>query len=93
MGYEYDYNYEKEYDIDIIYQRSITRFLDLFMGMNLERDAPHKKAERTSIIGFKYVLPLLLESKLQFNSEKDFEFFSNNDAISSNDLFKIFEAQ
>lgn len=71
---EYDYNYEKEYDVDIIYERSLTRFLELFMGLNLERDNPHKKAENTGVIGFKYVLPMLLESKFQLNSEKDFEF-------------------
>ncbi len=66
---EYQYNYQKKYDFDIIYGRNISRYLDIYGGIRSERDGPNKKEETAGIIGIKYVLPLLIESDL-FLSDK-----------------------
>ncbi len=65
---EFDYNYKKEYDVDLIYERSFTRFLDVYIGANIERAGSDEKQEGTAIIGFHYMLPLLIESDLRLDS-------------------------
>lgn len=65
---EYDFNYKKEYDIDLNYERSITRFLDLYVGTNIEREG-EESSKTTAVAGIKYVLPLLLESNLRYDSK------------------------
>jgi CopA family copper-resistance protein len=53
---EYDSNYKKTYDAEVIYARSITRFLDIYAGGNFEREDKDEKAENTGVIGIRYVL-------------------------------------
>lgn len=66
---EFDYNYEKEYDVDLMYERSFTRFFDVYMGANIERASADEKQEAKAIIGFHYVLPLLIESDVRLDSK------------------------
>lgn len=66
---EYDYNYKKEYDIELMYARSITRFLDVYIGGNFEREDRGEKVDNTAIIGVRYVLPMLIESNIRINSK------------------------
>jgi hypothetical protein len=69
IEFEYDYNYKKEYDAELIYARSITRFFDVYAGGNFEREDKDEKAENTAIVGIRYVLPMLIESNLRINSK------------------------
>ena len=69
IEFEYDYNYKKEYDAELIYASSITRFLDIYAGGNFEREDKDEKAENTAIVGIRYVLPMLIESNLRINSK------------------------
>jgi len=69
---EYDYNYKKEYDLEVLYARRLTRFLDLYIGGNFERENKDEKPENTAIIGVRYVLPMLIESNLRLNSKGKF---------------------
>lgn len=66
---ESDYNYKKEYDVDLLYKRNINRFLDLYIGGNFERDGPDEKAENTAVFGIHYMLPLLIESDWRIDSK------------------------
>ena len=65
---EFDYDYKKRYDIELIYSRNITRFLDIYAGFNFEREDEHESSENTSIFGIHYTLPLLIESNFRINS-------------------------
>tara|TARA_R110002111_G_scaffold31862_1_gene64830 strand:- start:363 stop:2534 length:2172 start_codon:yes stop_codon:yes gene_type:complete len=71
---EYDYNYEKEYDIDLMYERSFTRFFDIYVGTNIERASADEKQEATAIIGLHYMLPLLIESDVRLDSKRKLRF-------------------
>jgi FtsP/CotA-like multicopper oxidase with cupredoxin domain len=53
---EYDSNYKKEYDTEVIYVRSITRFLDVYTGGNFEREGKEEKTKNTAIVGIRYML-------------------------------------
>ena len=65
---KYDHNYDHEYDIDAVYERSITRFFEVFAGGNFERDED-LEIENTAIVGFNYVLPMLIDSSVRIDSE------------------------
>lgn len=69
IGTEYDYNYKKKYETEIIYARNITRYFDIYAGANFERENKSVKAENTLILGVKYVLPFLIKSNLRVNSK------------------------
>lgn len=64
---EFDYDNRDEFEIEAIYERSITRFLDFYVGTELERE--DGETESTAILGFHYVLPLLIELDARINSE------------------------
>ena len=66
---EFDYDYEKSYDIDAIYERRLGRFFGAYVGGNFKRDNENEKPENTAIAGIHYVLPLLIESDLRIDSE------------------------
>ena len=66
---EYDSNYKKEYDTEIIYARSISRFFDVYAGGNFEREDKNEKPEHTAIVGIRYVLPMLIESNSRIDSK------------------------
>ena len=67
---EYDYNYNREYEIDLTYQRRITRFLRAYAGLDVEKSDPHEHAETTGIFGVRYVLPLLIDLDLRVDTDK-----------------------
>ena len=63
---EYDYDYGDEYDVEVSYQRQITRFLSLFAGANFERD--ETDTDDLVVAGVNYTLPLLIDSELRIDS-------------------------
>lgn len=66
---EYDYNYKKEYDIDLFYARRITRFFDIYVGGNFERHKKNIKSKKRGIFGIKYILPFLIESTFRIDTK------------------------
>ena len=67
---EYDYDYGDEYDVEVSYQRQITRFLSLFAGANFERD--ETDTDDLLVAGVNYTLPLLIDSELRIDSDGHF---------------------
>ena len=65
---EYDYNYWKSYDFDLIYIRSISRFLEFYGGLSLE--SQNLYPEPLAVLGVRYVLPFFIEADLRINSQK-----------------------
>ena len=65
---EYDYNYRKRYEFELIYIRSFTRFLEAYGGISLESKSSFQKP--LVVAGIRYVLPLLIEVDLKINSRK-----------------------
>jgi len=66
---EFEYNYDKKYDADVLYAWTPSRFLDLYAGGEFERDAADEKPKSTAIFGIRYLLPMLIESNLRFKSK------------------------
>lgn len=73
----YDFNYDNEYDVDVYYERRMSRYLGVFLGANLERDS--EDVSNTVITGINYTLPLLIESGLRFDSDGQFRFQLQSD--------------
>lgn len=69
IEFEYDYNYKKEYDAELIYALSLSRFLNVYTGGDFEREHKDENADNTAIVGIRYVLPMLIESNLRINSQ------------------------
>lgn len=68
IALEYDTDYKKEYDIDILYLRTISRYLDLYFGGTFEKETD-AKGENSAIAGFRYILPLLVEFEFRIDHQ------------------------
>jgi len=64
---EYDWDYDDDYEIELTYERSLTRFVDLFAGVEFgqEEEEEKKKREGELIAGLHVVLPMLIEAELR----------------------------
>lgn len=65
---EYDYGYEKSFEIEFDYNRRFSRFLSGFVGIEVERE-DDEDTEVVGVAGFRYVLPLLIESQWRIDTE------------------------
>lgn len=65
---DFDHDYDKEYDAELVYIRSFTRFLDVYAGADFSRDNERQKPENVGVIGFRYVLPMLINSDFRIDS-------------------------
>ena len=63
----YDWDYDDDYEIELTYERSLNRFLELYAGGEFEEE--DSETENTAIAGIHYVLPLLIEADLRVDSE------------------------
>jgi hypothetical protein len=63
---EFDSDYDDEYDLDVSYARSFTRFFEIFAGGNFEK-ADDEETDEKVIYGFRYVLPLLIDTEVGFD--------------------------
>lgn len=89
---EFHWDYKKEYDVEIFYERRLHRYLGVYLGGNFERE---DDPENVAVFGVHYVLPLLidadfrvdskgklrleLESALQLSDRGSFEWIWNTD--------------
>ena len=62
-----DYDYKDEYEVDVAYERSINRFLDVFVGGDFQGDDLQNK--NLGVVGIHYVLPMLIDSELRLDSK------------------------
>ena len=62
-----DYDYTDEYEIDVVYERSINRFFDVFVGGDFQGD--DLKNKNLGVVGMHYVLPMLIDSELRLDSK------------------------
>lgn len=63
----FDYDYKDEYEIDVVYERSINRFFDVFVGGDFQGD--EQKNESLAVLGIRYVLPMLIYSEIRLDSK------------------------
>ena len=63
----FDYDYKDEYEIDVVYERSINRFFDVFVGGDFQGD--ELKNESLAVLGIRYVLPMLIDSEIRLDSK------------------------
>ncbi|MDL1872909.1 copper oxidase [Deltaproteobacteria bacterium PRO3] len=64
---DFDYNYRKEYEITPVLAHRFTQFFSLIVGGNFERD--ELETGNSGLIGVRYVLPLLIDAELHFDTE------------------------
>ncbi len=74
---EFDYDFHNEFEIDIDYERRLTRFFGLFLGFNVEGDEVQDKAK--GIAGINYVLPFFMESNIRVDTDGEFRLQLQND--------------
>jgi len=67
---EFDYGFDhKGFEGSAHYERSVSRFLDLYGGVSTERHEEGEPTETRAVIGAKYVLPLLIEAEVELDSK------------------------
>jgi hypothetical protein len=67
VNIDYDWNYEGEYDVDVVYERSFNRFFELYAGGQFEREDKDEEPDNTAIMGARYLLPLLIVADLRLD--------------------------
>ena len=66
---EYDFDYGKDYEVDLFYKRYASRFLNFQAGVNLERE--EGETDKVAAIGLGYTLPLLIDADLRLDANRD----------------------
>ena len=66
---EYDFNYKKEFDVDALYRRNITRYIDIYAGGNFERECPNERTRKAIVFGIEVVLPLWITADIRADSK------------------------
>ena len=68
---EYEWDYDGEYEIEIFYERYMTRFSELYAGWEFEREEDDGELDRedTGFVGLHYLLPLMVEADLRLDTE------------------------
>jgi len=72
--FEYEHGFEDEYEAELVYERLITRYFEVFGGVEVEKEGS-MKSEREAIIGINYVLPLLIDAKLSLDTDGESALF------------------
>ncbi|MEP5566818.1 MAG: multicopper oxidase domain-containing protein [Halioglobus sp.] len=67
VNLEYDWGYEDEYEIELKYERSINRFLEIYAGGEIREEEDEK--ENIAIVGAHYLLPLMIDTDIRVDSE------------------------
>lgn len=69
---EFDYNYRRDFDVQIDAQKFLTRFTSIYAGVRVEGEQSAfgvGEAQTHGVIGFRTVLPLLIEADAQINED------------------------
>lgn len=74
-----------EYEIELTYERYYNRFFSLFAGAEITNE----EHDDRGIIGFKYLLPYLIESKVWIDTDGEFR-FSLEHEVHMTDRFAVF---
>lgn len=67
LNLEYDWDYDNDYEVEVTYERSLSRFAELYVGA--EASEEDEETHRVAIAGIHYVLPLLIEANVRIDSE------------------------
>lgn len=67
LNLDYAWDYDDDYDVDLNYERSVTRFLAISAGGEFTRE--HEDGENNAYLAMHYTLPMLIESELRIDSE------------------------
>lgn len=79
--FEGEFYHQSEYDGDLIYKRQVTNFFSYYGGINPNKDK-NDQAKVDGVVGFEYMLPLLIKTDLSINSSKKINLeFENNLAL------------
>ena len=70
---EYEWDYDDSYEVELVYERYINRFLQIYMGAELEQEVETSKKDKheIGILGLHYLLPLMIEANLRLDSNGD----------------------
>lgn len=66
---EYDYNYKKEFEVDALYRRALSRYVDIYAGANIERDFCDTKITKLGVFGIEVVLPLWILADVRVDTD------------------------
>ncbi len=67
LDLEFDWDYEDEYEVEVAYERSLTRFLEVYAGAEVEKEDDER--ESIGVLGLTYVLPLLIDADLRVDTD------------------------
>ena len=48
---EYDFNYKKEFEIETLYRRNLSRYVDIYAGVNFLRECENQKTRKVGVFG------------------------------------------
>jgi FtsP/CotA-like multicopper oxidase with cupredoxin domain len=65
---EYDWDYDDEYEVELVYERSLNRFFEVYVGAEKEQEEEDED-ESSAFLGLHYLLPLLIEADIRLDSE------------------------
>lgn len=63
---EFDWDYDAEYEVELLYERYVNRHLEVYVGAEKEKE--HESTESTVVAGFHYLLPLLIEADVRIDN-------------------------
>jgi FtsP/CotA-like multicopper oxidase with cupredoxin domain len=69
---DYEWDYDDDYELEIIYKRYINRFLQLYAGWEFDQEKKNdgeRERDNTAIAGAHYLLPLMIEADLRIDGE------------------------
>lgn len=71
LDYEwgYDTGRDSEYEVELVYERWISRFLELYVGGEFLEEEGEK--DNVAIVGMHYLLPLMIDADLRLDSQGD----------------------
>ena len=63
--------YNDDYEIELVYERYINRFFEVYIGGEAEREVENGEEEKHELIiaGFHYLLPLLIDADVRLDSD------------------------
>ncbi len=70
---DWDFDWQDEYEIEPVYVRNLSRWLDVYVGGSFEADEDGSE-ENVGMLGLRYVLPMLITADLRLETNGDVHF-------------------